>query len=232
MRLLDRRLALVLVAALVASCGGTAQPTASAEKPTPSTAPTTLAAASPSTVSSTRSGQIPAATAAASASPTAAPAPTPVPRGTVTRLVIATLKIDLPVVAIASGKPLLCGVAYSMPAPFGQPGDAKAVYLAGMPVAGSLLPLRTAVFAGRDLAGTEVQVYTSADVVFTYSVAAVRRHATSYVSALAATTPQLWIQTGDDRPRAYIQLVADQAGRGVAADHADAHPAAKPAACR
>lgn len=229
--MLDRRLALVLVAALVASCGGTAQPTASAAKPTPSTAPTTLAAASPSTVPSTPS-PIPAATAAASASPTAAPAPTPVPRGTVTRLVIATLKIDLPVVAIASGKPLLCGVAYSMPAPFGQPGDAKAVYLAGMPVAGSLLPLRTAVLAGRDLAGTEVQVYTSADAVFTYSVAAVRRHATNYVSALAATTPQLWIQTGDDRPRAYIQLVADQAGRGVAADHADAHPAAKPAACR
>ena len=223
-----RMSAVILAAALVAGCGGTVQPTSSpVESPSVSARSSIMPTAAPPPTATPPS---PFLSPAASPSPTATPVPTPVPRGTATRLVVASLKIDLPVIALATGKPLLCGVAYTVPGPFGAPGDPKAVYIAGMPVKGGLLPISTAVVAGHSLKGTEVQVFTSADLVYTYTVTGLHRHALNLKLAAAATTPQLWIQTGGDLP-GEIQLVADQTGSGEAADHASAHPVAKPSVC-
>ena len=94
-----------------------------------------------------------------SVSPTPVASAAPSPRtagGTATRLVIAALRVDLPVIAGGSGVPP-CGVALYLPELL-QPGQPGPVYLYGESVAGTLLSLSQAVASGRSLIGMAIEV--------------------------------------------------------------------------
>ena len=157
-----------------------------------------------------------------------------------TRIVIPDLKIDLPVVTLPANGVHYCDVAMRWPYPrFVQPGQPGSVYLLAHARAGMFLPLLHAslVNGGRSLLGAKVQLYTSADWVFTYTVGQVRRHisarGTTRLSApLAAADPELWLQTSEGATTAspFLQVVA-KLTNARPADHAVAHPSPKPTIC-
>ena len=106
----------------------------------------------------------PSPSATARAMPTPAPTAagrTPAP-GThvVTRIRIADLRIDLPVIA---GDPAVytpCAVALYLPE-LHQPGQGGAVYVYAHPRKGLFLPILEAVRAGRQLTGLTTELFTS-----------------------------------------------------------------------
>jgi hypothetical protein len=161
-----------------------------------------------------------------------------------TRVRIAALKIDLPVVKPGGPKDYpLCNVAQWFKADgLGQPGQGRATYLYGHARTGMFLPLLTAsqVKNGAKMLGMVVEVWTSDDQRFLYEITEVRRHApydTALEDALGATTEQLWLQTSEGPapkpgkpPNPKLQVVAMPISQ-EAADHADAHPKAKPVVC-
>ena len=77
-----------------------------------------------------------------------------------------------------------------------------------------------------------VDVYTSDDQLFVYEISEVRRHQLDLDAAIAADTEQLWLQTseGPKGTRPKTQVVATFVSSGPA-DHAAAHPVAKPRVC-
>jgi hypothetical protein len=184
----------------------------------------------------------PGSTAAPSpvANSTPIPAPTSDTGGVVTRIVIAALRIDLPVVTLPVNSVHYCNVAMWWPYPrFVQPGNAGSVYLLAHARAGMFLPLLEAslVSGGRSLLGAKVQLYTSADWVFTYTVSQVRRHisssGTTRLSApLAAADPELWLQTSEGATTAspLLQVVA-KLMIALPADHVASHPSPRPIIC-
>jgi hypothetical protein len=171
---------------------------------------------------------------------TPSPAPTSDTGGVVTRIVIAALQIDLPVVTLPANGVHYCNVAMWWPYPrFVQPGNPGSVYLLAHARAGMFLPLLDAslVNSGRSLLGAKVQLYTSADWVFTYSVSQVRLHVsssgTTRLSApLAAADPELWLQTSEGATTAspLLQVVAKLVSARPAG-HAAAHPSPRPTIC-
>jgi hypothetical protein len=101
------------------------------------------------------------------------------------------------------------------------------------------LPLLDAstVMNGQALLGARIELYSSADWIFTYIVNAVRRHVTPsgttrLRAALASTTPELWLQTseGPSTASTYLQVVASLANARPS-DHAAANPAPRPTIC-
>jgi len=173
--------------------------------------------------------------------PTSAPRPTALAdtSGVATRIVIAALKIDLPIVTLPASGIHYCDVALRWPHPhFVEPGQPGAVYLLAHARAGMFLPLLAAsmVSGGRSLLGLKVQVYTSADWRFTYTVSQVRRHVSTSLARLtaplAATHPELWLQTSEGATTAspFLQIVASYAS-ATPADHAAAHPTPRPTIC-
>jgi hypothetical protein len=168
------------------------------------------------------------------------PAPTADTSGMVTRIVIPDFKINLPVVILPANGVHYCDVAMRWPYPrFVQPGRPGSVYLLAHARAGMFLPLLDAslVNNGHSLIGANVQLYTSADWVFTYTVSEVRRHissrGTTRLSApLAAADPELWLQTSEGATTAspFLQVVA-KLTNARPADHAAAHPSPKPTIC-
>ncbi len=180
--------------------------------------------------------------------PTEAPSLTPAPSGigpgpsptfpadrVATRVVIAQLGIDLPVVKPPSDTAYpLCDVAMYLQAPLGQPGQGRATYLYAHARTGMFLPILDAskVNDGAKMLGMLVEVYTSDDQVFRYEITQVRRHQLTLDDAIAATTEQLWLQTseGPKGTRPKTQVVAMPLSSGPA-DHAAAHPVAKPRVC-
>lgn len=216
--------ALGIMLTLLAGCSNTPiSPSPSLSLETgPSSKPGSTAAASPVTES------------------TPIPAPTSDTGGVVTRIVIGAFRIDLPVVTLPPNGVHYCNVAMWWPYPrFVQPGNPGSVYLLAHARAGMFLPLLEAslVNGGRSLLGTKVQLYTSADWVFTYAVSQVRRHISSsgttrLLAPLAAVDPELWLQTSEGATTAspLLQVVAKLVNARPA-DHVASHPSPRPTIC-
>jgi len=171
-----------------------------------------------------------------SASPAATPT-IPVDR-VATRVRIAALKIDLPVIAPPDGGYPPCNVALSFPSPLlGQPGQGRAIYLYAHARTGMFLPMLTAskVSNGAKMKGMVVEVWTSDDQRFLYVITQVKRHVPAtevFNRPFAAKGEELWLQTSEGvGPQPKLQLVAEPLSQ-EASDHKSAHPVAKPLDCR
>jgi hypothetical protein len=172
----------------------------------------------------------------ATPSPTASPTTAPPVDRVATRVRVKGLAIDLPVVKPNAGYPY-CNVAMYIAALF-QPGFGKATYLYAHAREGMFLPLlRTKARAQR---GMTVEIWTSDDMLFRYEIAEVLRHV-PYDSGLdrpaAATAEELWLQTSEgprpppgQPPGPKTQVLATFVSSGRA-DHAAAHPKARPVVC-
>lgn len=176
----------------------------------------------------------PTVTPAPSDEPTPSPEPTPPADRVATRVVIRDLKIDLPVIdQPASATYPLCNVAMYL-RELHQPGFGGATYLYAHARAGMFLPILNAskVANGARMIGMEVDVYTSDDQLFTYTITEVRRHQLDLDAAVAATTEQIWLQTseGPKGTRPKTQVVGELVSSGPA-DHEAAHPVARPKVC-
>ncbi len=154
-----------------------------------------------------------------------------------TRVVIPALGIDLPVVKPPSGADAYpyCNVAmYLQGSPWRQPGQSGPTYLFAHARTGMFLPLldQSKVNDGAKMVGMLVQVYTSDDELFLYSITDVRRHVLSLDRALAETHEILYLQTseGPHGTPQKLQVVAMPLSSGPA-DHADAHPTPHPVVC-
>jgi hypothetical protein len=153
-----------------------------------------------------------------------------------TRVRIAALKIDLPVIRPSNGYPA-CNVAMYYGDPrLGQPGEGKAVYLYAHARTGMFLPLLTAskVANGNKMKGMIVEVWTNDDQRFLYVITQVLRHVPfdePFIKPFAAKSEQLWLQTSEGvgtQPK--LQVVAEPLSQ-EAADHQEANPVAKPVNC-
>jgi hypothetical protein len=173
--------------------------------------------------------------------PLASGAPPPVsasfPPGRVaTRVRVAALKIDLPVISGSGGYPA-CNVAmYLADDRLGQPGQGRAVYLYAHARTGMFLPILTAskVSNGKKMVGMVVEVWTSDDQRFLYVVTKVKRHVPydeAVGPAVVAKTEQLWLQTSEGRgTQPKLQLFAELLSQEPAS-HAEANPKPKPVNC-
>lgn len=169
--------------------------------------------------------------------------PTPPADRVATRVRIAALKIDLPVMLQPNPKKVPCDVAMYLP--FGQPGQGRATYLYAHSREGMFLPLLDAskVQNGKIMLGMVVEVWTSDDRRFLYEITEVRRHVPAppvvggLDDAIAANNEQLWLQASegpgvpDGQPRNPILQIVALPISEEAADPADAHPEAKPVEC-
>jgi hypothetical protein len=150
-----------------------------------------------------------------------------------TRVRVADLGIDLPVVAPPLGEPdhfPFCNVAEYLPA-LSRPGRPGTTFIYAHARAGMFLPILDAsrVNGGRSLLGLEVEVFSSDALRFTYEVAEVRRHVVSLDFAYRATAEQLVVQTSEG-PREtpekllLIALPRGQQPASFEASHPKAHP--------
>lgn len=207
----------------------TADPLDSAAPPLPTPTPSPIAAvATPSPlITLPPIGSAPPA----SANPTV-----PADR-VVTRVRIAALKIDLAVIKAGDGYPA-CNVAmWFDDRRLGQPGEGKATYLFAHARTGMFLPLlnQSKQQNGKKMVGMVVELWTSDDQRFLYVITDVRRHVPTtqaFLAPFAAKTEQLWLQTSEGvGPMPKLQVVAEPLSQEPA-DHAEAHPVAKPVNCR
>jgi hypothetical protein len=158
-------------------------------------------------------------------------APSPPADRVATRVRVTGLDIDLAVVRGNAAYPY-CNVAMYLPS-LSQPGFGKATYIYAHAREGMFLPLlRT---KGYDQRGLVVDVWTSDDWLFQYRITEVRRDQTvqhGLDAPSAATTEQLWLQTsqGPNRTFGYTQVLAEPIGSRPA-NHATAHPKARPVVC-
>jgi len=115
-----------------------------------------------------------------------------------------------------------------------QPGEPGATYIYAHARIGMFLPILDAslVNNGAAMIGMVVQVYTSDDRLFLYTVTQVRRHQRSLTDAVDATAQELWLQTSEGPSGAYpkVQLVARPLS-SKPASYADAHPLPRPVVC-
>jgi hypothetical protein len=161
--------------------------------------------------------------------------PTFPPDRVATRVVIRRLGIDLPVMLQTDnyGEYPLCDVALYKPN-FGQPGQGRATYIYAHARDGMFLPLLTASETnnGQRLIGMTVEVYTSDDWRFLYTISEVRRHSLTLDDAFNTTTERLWLQTseGPHGTVPKLQVVADYLS-SEKVDAKSAHPAAHPRIC-
>lgn len=162
--------------------------------------------------------------------PVASATPTATPDRVATRVRIAALDIDMPVIEGPDDYPF-CDVAMYLVHPdLGQPGLGRATYLFAHAREGMFLPLlRT---PEREQLGLVVEVWTSDDLHFLYSIVDVRRDQRDLIDALAADSEQLWLQTseGPKGTKGKTQVIAEPLSVN-AADPADAHPKPKPVDC-
>ena len=171
---------------------------------------------------------------AATPTPTEVPTPTVPADRVATRVVVAALGIDLPIIRPGSDSEYpLCNVAMFIQA-LGQPGFGRATYLYAHAREGMFLPILTVsqVDNGAAMLGMIVEVYTSDDQLYLYEIAEVRRHQLDLEDAATATTEQMWLQTSEG-PKGTIpktQVVARFLSTGPA-DHAASHPEPKPVVC-
>lgn len=169
-----------------------------------------------------------------SASPSSAPG-----HAAPTRIVIADMKIDLPIVTTQTAFPL-CNVAQFLVVPeekLGLPGQTgTSAYIYAHARTGMFLPLLNAsqTANGDSLLGFQVQVYTDDDLVYTYVISKVKRHSEDFTiaSSLAAGDQQLVLQTSEGPNKTFAKLQVAATFISVApADHAAAHPTPHPLVC-
>jgi hypothetical protein len=165
------------------------------------------------------------------APPTGTPPPTPSPDPdrVATRVRIAAMGIDLPVIRGPSGYPP-CGVAMYLKE-LAQPGQGKAIYIYAHARTGMFLPLLDT--KAPQQRGAVVEVWTSDEQRFLYEIVEVRRNQTDLDDALGADSEELWLQTseGPKGTPGKTQVIARPLSSGPADDPADAHPDANPVAC-
>jgi hypothetical protein len=123
----------------------------------------------------------------------ATPTASAIPQGVATRIRIAALDIDMPVIEGPPGYPP-CDVAMYL-RELAQPGQGKATYLYGHAREGMFLPLLET--KGPDQRGLVVEVWTSDDLRYLYEIVEVRRDQTTLDDALAAESEELWMQTSE-----------------------------------
>jgi hypothetical protein len=152
-----------------------------------------------------------------------------------TRVVIRRLRIDLPVMLQTDNYGIypLCDVALYQPL-LGQPGQGRATYLYAHAQPGMFEPLlrESERNNGARMLGMTVEVYTSDDWRFLYTITEVRRHTRNLDAAVRTNTERLWLQTseGPEGTIPKLQVVADF----LSAEKTDpkaAHPPAAPRIC-
>lgn len=155
-----------------------------------------------------------------------------------TRIRIAALKIDLPIIRQPDPSYPACNVAmYLDDTRLGQPGEGRATYIYAHARTGMFLPLLTAskVSNGRKMLGMVVEIWTNDDQRLLYVITKVKRHVPFNAAigpAIAVTTEQLWLQTSEGvgtQPK--LQVLADPLSQ-EAAPHDEANPTAKPVNCK
>lgn len=168
------------------------------------------------------------------------PSPTPNPGRVATRVVVAALGIDLPIVKPQgdSGTYPYCNVAMYLQDPrLGQPGWGRATYIYAHARDGMFGPIYERAILGRSggpssMKGMLVEVYTNDNYVFEYQITQVRLHQTSLDDPLTATSEQLWLQTseGPKGTKGKTQLLAKPL-ISLPADHRAANPVPHPVVC-
>jgi len=198
--------------------------------------PVASATPSPVAVAATPSPLITLPPIASSGPPS--PSPTIPPDRVATRVRVAALKIDLPVVRQPDPRYPACNVAmYYVDPRLGQPGQGRATYLYAHARTGMFLPLLTQskVQNGGKMLGMVVEVWTNDDQRFLYVITEVRRHVpvtSAFNAPFAVTTEQMWLQTSEGvGPQPKLQVVAEFLSQ-ESADHKEANPVAKPVDCR
>ncbi len=157
------------------------------------------------------------------------------PGAVATRLVIAALNIDLPVVASPPNERYpLCDVAEWLMADraYAYPGAAQPTYLYSHARDKMFGPLLQAskVDDGAALIGMWVELYSADNQRHVYEITRVLRHVPNspafLAEVMAATTDQLWLQTSEGHAdtSSKLQIVAMPVGVVAAASAADAHP--------
>jgi hypothetical protein len=155
-----------------------------------------------------------------------------------TRVRVPELHIDLAVVAPPRNRSAYpkCDVAMYL-AGLHQPGEGGATYLYAHARSGMFLPIYERAIqrlhgGPRSLLGLSVEVFTSDDLRYLYTVKEVRIHQTSLADAAHARSDELWLQTseGPKGTRGKTQVLAVPVGV-QAATHRQAHPVAKPVTC-
>lgn len=162
-------------------------------------------------------------------------APSFPPDRVATRIVIRRLGIDLPVMLQTDNYGLypLCDVA--LYARLGQPGQGRATYIYAHARPGMFLPLLTRSERsddGASMIGMTVEVYTSDNWLFLYTIKEVRRHTLDLNDAINTRTERLWLQTSEGT-RGHVpklQVVADFLS-AEPTDPKAAHPNARPRIC-
>src|SRR5688572_4315048 len=163
------------------------------------------------------------------------PAPTFPPGRVATRIVIRRLKIDLPIMLPTDNYGLfpLCDVALYPPL-LGQPGQGRTTYICAHAREGMFLPLLTASQNnnGRRMLGMTVEIYTSDNWLYLYTITEVRRHTLSLQDAIDNRIERLWMQTseGPEGTVPKLQVVADFLA-AEPTDHESAHPKPRPRIC-
>lgn len=161
--------------------------------------------------------------------------PTPPADRVATRVRVAALEIDLPVIKPSGGADAypLCDVAMYIQE-LGQPGQGRATYLYAHAREGMFLPILDAslVQNGKSMLGMVVEVWTSDNQRFLYEITDVRRHQVDLDDAIDATGEELWLQTseGPKGTPGKTQVIALPISQ-EAADPTAAHPTPKPVAC-
>jgi hypothetical protein len=218
----------------------TLDPSTALVSPSPDPSPSGAATPQPSGPASPSS--TPIGTPPASIVPDPTPSATPRPgRAVATRVVVAALNIDLPVVKGPSGYPY-CNVAMYLHTAnsaardaFGQPGEGRATYLYAHARDGMFGPIYELAMVKKNpkkMLGMVVQVYTSDFKLYLYEIREYRLHSTSLSGALTAKTEQLWLQTseGPAGTPGKTQLIAFPISVSDA-DPKEAVPKARPVNC-
>ncbi|HEX2754305.1 MAG TPA: hypothetical protein VHM48_02520, partial [Candidatus Limnocylindrales bacterium] len=165
-------------------------------------------------------------------SPRPSVAPSPAANRVATRVVIDELGIDLPIIAQPNPRYPSCNVAmYYQDPRLGQPGSGRSIYLYAHARTGMFGPLYERAILGRgggrkSLIGLPVEVYTSDDQRYVYTITGVRPNvkADSHFldGPLAVKAETLWLQTSTGPNASYpkLQVVAQPLGV-VPASHAE-----------
>jgi hypothetical protein len=155
-----------------------------------------------------------------------------------TRVRVAALKIDLPVIRQPDVSYPACNVAmWYQDRRLGQPGEGKATYIYAHARTGMFLPLlnQSKKQNGKAMLGMVVEVWTSDDQRFLYVITDVRRHVpttSAFNAPFAAKSEQLWLQTSEGvGPMPKLQIVAEPLSQEPA-PHAEANPTPHPVNCR
>jgi hypothetical protein len=153
------------------------------------------------------------------------------PDRVVTRVRVAALAIDLPVIRSNS---VPCGVALEYLDPrLGQPGEGRATYLYAHAQPGMFLAILNAskVSNGAKMKGMVVEVWTSDDQRFLYVLTEVRRHVpyqSAFDAPFAAQSDEIWLQTSEGKgTQPKVQVVGELLSQEAAPD-ADANPTPHP----